>query len=144
MARRTHDAKRAVLTFLDRNGDATVAQIAEALGPDWVSEKKRVLLRQMLGQMVRAKLLIRVRYGVYRASPGHRLLGIDRFAITEDSIRDFLQSIGRAARAKEIYEAIFGFRDWRTTDRTADHVFMHRVLRESALFRHVGQLWAIA
>jgi hypothetical protein len=71
------------------------------------------------------------------------MIGIDRFALTEDSIREFLESEGGAAAAKDIYAALFGLRDWATSDRPADHVWMHKVLRESALFDHTGQLWRL-
>jgi hypothetical protein len=144
MARTTHAAKRAVLTFLESTGEASPSMIAESLGEGWASKEKRELLQRMIGRMTRESLLIRVRRGVYRASPNHEMIGIDWHVRVEEKILKFLREAGGEARTKEIHEAVFGRRELGEVPRTFDHRLVSSVLRESRLFQSHGHgFWSL-
>jgi hypothetical protein len=144
MARAMHEAKRAIIAFLERTGEASPLMIAKALGEGWASKEKRELLRAMIGRMAREKLLIRVRRGVYRVSPNHKMIGIDWHARVEDSIVKFLRENDGIARTKEIHEAVFGRRELGEEPRTFEHRLVSSVLRESRLFHHQGRgVWSL-
>jgi hypothetical protein len=134
MATKTHDVKRAIIAIIDARGEAAPREIAEALGGEWCSVAKQTLLRQMLRQMIRARLLQSVRYGVYRLSPSHRSRSFDVRDRTETDIARFLRDNGGVATTRDIHAAV-GSRPLGGRDRGYSHRRITLALKESALFR---------
>lgn len=117
MARSTRVVKRAIIAHLEQHGTATPKEIAQALGPEWQEQPKRVLLRQLLRRMVGQRLLRNPpgTYGVYALSPLYRLKGLDAKDALENALEDFLRERGGVATTTEIHKA-FSERRWGDPD----------------------------
>jgi hypothetical protein len=143
MARSNHQTQRDIIAYLTVAGfdGATVAWIGHAVNWDMSSEAGRVGLQKLLRRMVTSRVIKKVRYGRYTATPDWRVWGPGNFGAVENAIAAELKRRGGYAAARHLYGAAFG-EDYKfegdNGERSSNHYFFHKVLRESAWFEHVG------
>jgi hypothetical protein len=136
-ARLARETRKSILGFLEHIGEATLADIAALLGPEWQERGKNVVLRKTLGRMVKAHVLRKCGRGKYTLSATWHLRGLDNFDLREKNIKAFvIEQCGDAATA-DIHKAV-GSRNLADGGRDYEHQLTHRVLRESPQFTRIA------
>lgn len=131
----------AVVQAIDRvEGGARVAELVNALGPEWDPQDQRKFLATTLDNLTRRHVLRRAegKRGLYEVTPHYKRAGVSVFDAEEKAILDVIRTHGGFCRFRDIMEA-FGCRvagpDGDLTANSGIHSRLMYVIRKSKLIR---------